>query len=93
MQFENDWVKVVRVHYAAGVSLPEHTHPPGTTAFVYLNDSTGVLFRHTSGSNQIVNRRITRIIIQPGKSVDVQTTKKRSRPSWWHCRRRASAQP
>ena len=26
-EFENDYVKVVRVHYDAGVKLPEHTHP------------------------------------------------------------------
>jgi len=44
-QLENDWVKVVRVHYAAGAKLPDHTHPAGTTAYVYLNDSEGVVFR------------------------------------------------
>lgn len=56
VQFENDWVKVVRVHYAAGVKLPDHTHPAGTTAYVYLNDSEGVVFRHSGGSNRAVTR-------------------------------------
>ncbi len=56
VQFENDWVKVVRVHYAAGVKLPVHTHPPGTTAYVYLNDSEGVVFRHEGGSSRAVTR-------------------------------------
>ena len=55
-QFENDVVKVVRVHYAPGVKLPEHTRPAGTTAYVYLNDSEGVVFRHTSGSSRAVTR-------------------------------------
>ena len=44
VEFENDYVKVVRVHYDAGAKLPEHTHPGGTTAYVYLNDSEGVVF-------------------------------------------------
>jgi hypothetical protein len=56
VQLENDWVKVVRVHYAAGVKLPDHTHPAGTTAYVYLNDSDGVIFRHSGGSNRAVTR-------------------------------------
>jgi len=55
-QFENEWVKVVRVHYAAGAKLPEHTHPAGTTAYVYLNDSDGVVFRHAGGSRRAVTR-------------------------------------
>ena len=53
---ENAWVKVVRVHYAAGAKLPEHTHPAGTTAYVYLNDSEGVIFRHSGNSNRSVTR-------------------------------------
>lgn len=56
VQFENEWVKVVRVHYAAGAKLPEHTHPAGTTAYVYLNDSDGVVFRHAGNSNRAVTR-------------------------------------
>lgn len=56
LQFENEFVKVVRVRYAAGAKLPEHTHPAGTTAYVYLNDSEGVIFSHHGGSNRAVTR-------------------------------------
>jgi quercetin dioxygenase-like cupin family protein len=56
VQFENDYVRVVRVHYDAGARLAEHTHPAGTTAYVYLNDSEGVVFSHVGGSNRAVTR-------------------------------------
>ena len=56
VQFENEHVRVVRVHYAAGAKLPDHTHPAGTTVYVYLNESAGVVFRHSSGSNRAVTR-------------------------------------
>ncbi len=56
VQFENDYVKVVRVHYDAGAKFPEHTHPAGTTAYLYLNDSDGVVFAHVGGSNRAVTR-------------------------------------
>ena len=39
VQFENPFVRVVRVHYDAGAKLPTHTHGAGTTAYIYLNDS------------------------------------------------------
>lgn len=55
-QFENDYVKVVKVHYAPGVKLPTHTHAAGQTAYVYLTDNDGVIFRHTGRSNHVVNR-------------------------------------
>src|SRR5262245_58792792 len=55
-ELENDYVKVVRVHYDAGAKLPEHTHPGGTTVYVYLNDSEGVVFSHVGGSNRAVTR-------------------------------------
>jgi hypothetical protein len=55
-EFENTYVKVVRVHYDAGAKLSEHTHPGGTTAYVYLNDSDGVVFSHVGGSNRAVTR-------------------------------------
>lgn len=56
VQFENDYVKVVRVHYDAGAKLPEHTHPAGTTAYLYLNDSEGVVFTHSGNNNRAVTR-------------------------------------
>lgn len=49
LQFENDMVRVVRIHYAPGVKLPEHTHTGGTIYYVYLNDSDGIRFVHDGG--------------------------------------------
>lgn len=62
VQLENDFVKVIRVHYDAGAKLPEHTHPGGTTAYIYLNDSDGVVFQH-HGNN---NREVTRPAVKAG---------------------------
>jgi hypothetical protein len=56
VQFENAWVRLVKVHYPAGATLPVHSHPAGTTAYVYLNASAGVVFRHASGSRRAVTR-------------------------------------
>jgi hypothetical protein len=46
LQFENDWVKIVRVHYEPLAKLPAHTHTELATAYVYLNDSGPVIFKH-----------------------------------------------
>lgn len=54
--FENSFVRVVHVHYDAGAKLAEHTHPGGTTAYVYLNDSEGVVFSHHGNNNRTVTR-------------------------------------
>jgi hypothetical protein len=62
LQFENEWVKVVRVHYAAGAKLPEHSHPAASIAFVYLTDSEPVVFKH-GGS---MNRSATRPAVKAG---------------------------
>lgn len=62
VQFENDYVRMVRVHYPAGAKLTDHTHPAGTTVYVYLNDSDGVVFRH-SGNN---TRAVTRPAVKAG---------------------------
>jgi len=62
VELDNDYVRVVRVHYDAGARLAEHTHPAGTTLYVYLNDSEGVVFTH-SGNN---NRAVTRPAVKSG---------------------------
>jgi hypothetical protein len=56
VELDNDYVRVVRVHYDAGAKLPDHAHPGGTTIYVYLNDSEGVVFSHSSGSGRAVTR-------------------------------------
>ncbi len=48
LQFENDWVKVVRVHYAPREKLPAHEHTQTASAYVYLNDGGPVLFNHVA---------------------------------------------
>ena len=59
---DNDYVRVVKVHYDAGAVLPDHVHPAGNTIYVYLNESDGVVFKH-SGDN---NRAVTRPPVKPG---------------------------
>lgn len=56
VQFENEWVRVVRVRYEARATLPSHTHPGGTTVFLYLNDSEGIVFRHVEAGGGDVTR-------------------------------------
>jgi quercetin dioxygenase-like cupin family protein len=47
---ENDWVKVVRVHYAPHQKLPLHDHTQLAAAYVYLNDGGPVVFKHDYGA-------------------------------------------
>jgi Tfp pilus assembly protein PilF len=54
--FENDYVKVQRVHYAPRVKLPEHDHTALATAYVYLNDAGPVVFKHFNLSYGAVTR-------------------------------------
>ncbi|HWO01280.1 MAG TPA: hypothetical protein VNS63_18615 [Blastocatellia bacterium] len=46
LQFENDWVKITRVHYAPHEKLPAHQHTQTASAYVYFNDSGPVVFNH-----------------------------------------------
>jgi hypothetical protein len=46
LQFENEWVKVVRVRYAPHAKLPPHAHTTHASAYVYLSDAGPVIFRH-----------------------------------------------
>ncbi len=46
LAFENEYVRVERVHYAPRVKLPEHDHTAYGTAYVYLNDAGPVKFGH-----------------------------------------------
>lgn len=50
-QFENDLVKVTRVHYAPHEILAEHAHPGRPSIFVYLNNGGPVLFKHQHGES------------------------------------------
>src|SRR5215813_10159014 len=46
LEFENDWVRVMRVHYGPKEKIPEHYHTERAAAYVYLNDSGPVIFKH-----------------------------------------------
>jgi hypothetical protein len=60
LQFENDWVKVTRVHYPPHAKLPGHAHTTLASAYVYLNDSGPVIFRHVGGENGAITRAPTK---------------------------------
>jgi hypothetical protein len=55
-EFENEYVKVVRVHYGAREKVPEHDHTQTAAAYVYLNDSGPVVFKHIGLSYGAVTR-------------------------------------
>src|SRR5262249_41748604 len=56
LDFENEWVKILRVHYAANKMIPEHDHPQSSAAYVYLSDSGPVIFKHIGLSYGAVTR-------------------------------------
>jgi hypothetical protein len=56
LAFENEYVKVVRVHYAPHAKIPEHDHTDFPAAYVYLNDAGPVIFKHVGLSYGAVTR-------------------------------------
>jgi hypothetical protein len=56
LEFENDLVKVMRVHYAAREKVPVHDHSRSPAAYVYLNDSGPINFRHTDWEHPVLRR-------------------------------------
>ena len=60
LQFENDWVKVTRVHYAPHEKLPPHQHTQTASAYVYLNDGGPVVFKHLDLPYGAVTRPATK---------------------------------
>ncbi len=59
-QFENDWVRIVRVRYAPFAKLPGHTHTAFASAYVYLNDGGPVIFKHVGKEYGAVTRPATK---------------------------------
>ena len=57
LQFENEYVRVTRVHYEPQAKLPAHTHTPLASAYVYLSDSGPVVFKHVGADYGAVTRR------------------------------------
>jgi hypothetical protein len=60
LRFENDWVRVVRVHYGPRVKLPAHDHTATASAYVYLNDGGPVIFKHIDTYYGAVTRPSTK---------------------------------
>ena len=60
LDFENQWVKVVRVHYAPHQKLPPHEHTQMASAYVYLNDGGPVIFQHIGLAYGAVTRPATK---------------------------------
>ena len=60
LEFENEWVKVTRVHYAAKSKIPAHDHTETGAAYVYLNDSGAVIFRHIGLAYGAITRPATK---------------------------------
>lgn len=58
--FENDWVRVVRVHYGPHERVVAHDHTPTSTAYVYLNDGGKVVFNHLDKDYGAVTREATK---------------------------------
>ena len=46
LEFENAWVKVVRVVYGPKAVIAPHLHTERASAYVYLNDGGPILFKH-----------------------------------------------
>lgn len=46
LEFENEWVRVMRVRYGAREKIAEHYHTERASAYVYLNDAGPVIFKH-----------------------------------------------
>ena len=59
-QFENEWVRVVRVYYRPYAKLPAHAHNALPAAYVYLNDGGPVLFKHIGTSYGAATRPATK---------------------------------
>jgi hypothetical protein len=60
LQFENEWAKVTRVHYAPHEKLPAHQHTLTGSAYVYLNDGGPVVFKHLDLPYGAVTRPATK---------------------------------
>ena len=59
-QFENEWARVTRVHYGPREKIPAHAHTKWPAAYVYLNDSGPIIFRHKDWEHPELTRPATK---------------------------------
>ena len=60
LQFENEFVKVLRVNYAPKSKVPVHDHSRFPAAYVYLSDSGPIRFIHSHWDDPVLTRPKTR---------------------------------
>jgi hypothetical protein len=60
LEFENEWVKVMRVRYGPHEKIPAHDHTEWAAAYVYLNDGGPVIFKHIGLAYGAVTRPETK---------------------------------
>jgi mannose-6-phosphate isomerase-like protein (cupin superfamily) len=60
LQFENEWVRVIRAHYEPREKLPAHAHTKWPCIYVYLNDGGPVIFRHKDWDHPELTRPATK---------------------------------
>ncbi|MFL6468743.1 MAG: hypothetical protein ACJ72Z_12365, partial [Pyrinomonadaceae bacterium] len=61
LQFENAWIKVLRVSYAPNSKVPVHDHSKGPAGYVYLVDSGPVRFVHSGwDADPVLTRQATK---------------------------------
>jgi hypothetical protein len=60
LEFENEWVKVMRVHYGPHEKIPAHDHTERAAAYVYLNNGGPVIFKHIGLAYGAVTRPETK---------------------------------
>src|SRR5215213_5609363 len=60
LQFQNEFVKILRVNYAPHAKVPVHDHSRFPAAYVYLSDSGAIRFVHSGWDEPVLTRPATR---------------------------------
>src|SRR5262245_57700030 len=60
LQFENEWARVIRVHYEPREKIPAHAHTKWPCVYVYLSDGGPVIFRHKDWDHPELTRPATK---------------------------------
>lgn len=59
VQFENPYVRLIRVQLPGNARLADHTHPPGVMLHVYFTDADPVQFNHDGPPNDVTRPSVT----------------------------------